>query len=51
MGSLKPSQTHKLRIEVSGKKIEDVTKYMKDLRKVLKRYGAKITAKHKVPKG
>ena len=50
MGALKPSQKHKVRIEVSGKKVKDVTKYMKDLRKVVKRYGAKITAKHKVPK-
>lgn len=50
MGSLKPGQKHKVRIEISGKKIENVTQYMKDLRKVLKRYGAKITTKHKVPK-
>ncbi len=50
MGALKPSQKHKVRVEISGKKIDNVTKYMKDLRKVLKRYGATITAKHKVPK-
>jgi hypothetical protein len=48
MGHLKPDQKHRVVVEVHGKKLADITAYMKDLKRLLKKYQATIKQKRKM---
>jgi hypothetical protein len=47
MGALKPQQVHRVTLEVTGRKMGDVTKYMKKVRQLAKSEGARVLTSKK----
>ncbi len=47
MGALKPQQVHRVTLQITGRKIDDITRYMKKVRQLARSEGAKVLASKK----